>query len=107
MKKHIMITRLIRNKKTTMKKITLKKLMNNKNKNMIKIKNKVSQLRKLNRGTVLMGKSNKKVIIKIKIIIQMKRVKNMMKNFINTISLSKKSQTSVIWTKILRKKLYK
>jgi len=80
--------------------------MNNKNKNMIKIKNKVSQLRKLNRGTVLMGKSNKKVTIKIKIIIQMKRVKNTMKNFINTISLSKKSQTSVIWTKILRKKLY-
>lgn len=107
MKKHITVTKLIRNKKNTMKKITLKKLMNNKNKNMINIKNKVSQLRKLNRGTVLMGKSNKKVIIKIKIIIQMKRVKNMMKNFINTISLSKKSQTSVIWTKILRKKLCK
>jgi hypothetical protein len=96
-----MITKLIRNKKITMKRIILRKLKNNKN------TNKVSLIRKFNRGIVLMGKNTKKVTIKIKIIILMKRVKNMKKSFINIISLSKKSQTSVIWTKILRKKLYK
>lgn len=96
-----MITKLIRNKKITMKRIILRKLKNNKN------TNKVSLIRKFNRVIVLMGKNTKKVTIKIKIIILMKRVKNMKKSFINIISLSKKSQTSVIWTKILRKKLYK
>lgn len=106
-KKHIMITKLIRNKKIMMKRITLRRLKNNKKINRIKIKNKFCLFRKLNRGTVLMGKSTKKVTTKTTTIILMMREKNMMKNFISIISLSKKNQTSVIWTKILRKKLQK
>ena len=106
-KRHIMITKLIRNKKIQMNRITLRRLKNNKNINRIKIKNKLSRFRKLNKGTVLMGKSTKKVTTKTTTIILMMMVKNMKKNFISIISLSKKSQTSVIWTKILRKKLHK
>ena len=102
-----MIIRVITNKKTTMKKIILKRLMNYKNIDKNKIKSKISILKKFKRAIVLMGKNSKKVIIKIMMTILMKRVKKMTKNFINITSLTKKSQTSVIWTKIIRKKLLK
>jgi hypothetical protein len=88
-----MIIRVITNKKTTMKKITLKRLMNYKNIDKNKIKSKISILRKFKRAIVLMDKNSKKVIIKIMMTIQMKRVKKMTKNFINITSLTKKSQT--------------
>jgi len=88
-----------------MKKITLKRLMNHKN--LDKNKNKLSMLKKLKRTIVLMGKNSKKVIIRITLTVQMKKVKRTMKNFINIISLSKMSQTSVTWTRNIRKKLLK
>ena len=86
-------------------KITLKRLMRFKNIDKNKIKSQFNNFRKFKRTIVLMGKSSKKAIIKTSMTIVMKRVKMMMKNFINIISLNKKSQTSVIWTRIIRKKL--
>jgi DNA-directed RNA polymerase sigma subunit (sigma70/sigma32) len=88
-----------------MMKITLKRLMRFKNIDKNKIKSQFNNFRKFKRTIVLMGKSSKKAIIKTSMTIVMKRVKMMMKNFINIISLNKKSQTSVIWTRIIRKKL--
>lgn len=104
-KEHFMKIKVITNKKTTMKKIILKRLMNHKN--LDKNKNKLSMLRKLKRTIVLMGKNTKKVIIRITVTVLMKNVKRMMKNFININSLSKMSQTSVTWTRNIRKKLLK
>ena len=104
-KEHITIITVIMIKKTTMMKITLKRLMRFKNIDKNKIKSQFNNFRKFKRTIVLMGKSSKKAIIKTSMTIVMKRVKMMMKNFINIISLNKKSQTSVIWTRIIRKKL--
>ena len=104
-KEHITIITVIKIKKTTMMKITLKRLMRFKNIDKNKIKSQFNNFRKFKRTIVLMGKSSKKAIIKTSMTIVMKRVKMMMKNFIKIISLNKKSQTSVIWTRIIRKKL--
>ena len=104
-KEHFIKIKVITNKKTTMKKIILKRLMNHKN--LDKNKNKLSMLKKLKRTIVLMGKNTKKVIIRITVTVLMKNVKRMMKNFININSLSKMSQTSVTWTRNIRKKLLK
>lgn len=96
-------------KKNTMMTNTLKRLMRYKKLDKIKTKNWILMVRKflIMKIIVLMDKNSKKVLIKITKIILMKREKKMMKNFISIISLNKKSQILVTWTKILRIKLLK